>query len=425
MANTLVLGCMWGDEAKAKIVDYLAEKADFVVRFQGGSNAGHTIVTGGKKYVFHTIPSGIMYPETLCLIGAGVLIDPESVTEEIKSLEKEGLDFKKRLLIDFRCGIVLPLHKKLDQKQEKSLGKAKIGTTGRGIGPAYSDYTARTGLRLNDLQFPDFLAERLQELYSYHHQKISASELADETQRLGKAWRYLKKFTGDVEMSLFSAQQDGSEILFEGAQGALLDTIFGNYPYVTSSRVMADAVGIGTGFSSRYLDKVIGVYKAYATRVGEGPFISEILGDLADTIRTTGNEFGSTTGRPRRIGWFDAVAASYSARINKLDALAVTCLDVLSGLPELNLCIAHRQKRQRQDNYDFHTLQAAEISPVYETLPGWDEDISGCRSLEQLPLNARRYLQAIEDNLETPLEIVSVGKDRAQTFTLKRKGGKR
>ncbi len=425
MANTLVLGCMWGDEAKAKIVDYLAEKADFVVRFQGGSNAGHTIVTGGKKYVFHTIPSGIMYPNSICLIGAGVLIDPESVMEEIKSLEKEGIDFKQRLLIDFRCGLVLPLHKKLDQQQESSLGQAKIGTTGRGIGPAYSDQTARTGLRLNDLQFPDYTLDRLKALYKYHHQKLSESELQEMVSQLSKAWRYLKKYSGDVETTLFQAYLDKSEILFEGAQGALLDTIFGNYPYVTSSRVMADAVGTGTGFSARYLDKVIGVYKAYATRVGEGPFISEIHTELAETIRKTGNEYGSTTGRPRRIGWFDVVAASYSARINKLDALAITCLDVLSGLPELKLCIAHKQKRQRQDNYDFHTLEAPEISPVYETLESWDQDISACRSLAKLPLAAQRYLQAIEDNLETPVRIVSVGKDRTQTFTINPKGVKK
>ncbi|GAB1365240.1 adenylosuccinate synthase [Candidatus Cloacimonadaceae bacterium] len=421
MSNTLVLGCMWGDEAKAKIVDYLAEKADFVVRFQGGSNAGHTIVTEGKKYVFHTIPSGIMFPQTLCLIGAGVLIDPAAVLEEIKALEKQGINLKDRLLIDFRAGLVLPLHKELDAEQEGRLGDARIGTTKRGIGPAYSDYTARTGLRLHDLQFEGYTAERLQALYRHHHKKITKEQLQEEVVSLSKAFRSLKKYVGDVELSLYEAHRDGSNILFEGAQGALLDNIYGNYPFVTSSRVMTDAVGTGTGFSARYLDKVIGVYKAYCTRVGEGPFVTEIKDELAETIRKTGNEYGATTGRPRRIGWFDTVAASYSARLNKLDCLAITCLDVLSGLPELKLCVAHKQKGRRQENYDFHSFEANEVSPVYETFSGWEEDISGCRSLAKLPLAARRYLVALEDYLETKVEIVSVGKDRKQTFTINRK----
>ncbi|MDD4309216.1 MAG: adenylosuccinate synthase [Candidatus Cloacimonetes bacterium] len=419
MSSTLVLGCMWGDEAKAKIVDYLGKDTDVVVRFQGGNNAGHTIVTGGKKYVFHAIPSGILYPKTKCFIGSGVVIDPFDLLEEIKLLESNGLKLDKRLFIDQRAGIVLPLHKILDERNEKRLAEAKIGTTKRGIGPAYSDLTARVGIRFLDLAYPDYLKSRVTELYRYHGIEISKAELENEIVPLLKAMEKLKHYINDVEVLLAIAEGNEERILFEGAQGALLDLTYGSYPYVTSSRVMTDAVGIGTGFSARNLDNVLGVYKAYCTRVGEGPFPTEIDDEIATRIRTTGNEFGSTTGRPRRIGWFDTVAAKYSARINTVDNFALTCLDVLSGLQQIKLCTAYKYHGHEIDLFIFHPMEMQNVKPIYEDFPGWEEDISACRSIGKLPKAAQLYLEAIEDYIKSNLMIVSVGKDRKQTFTIK------
>ena len=423
MSSILILGCMWGDEAKAKIVDYLGANTDVVVRFQGGNNAGHTIVTGGKKYVFHAIPSGILYPKTKCFIGSGVVIDPFDLLEEIKLLEANGLKLTKRLYIDKRAGVVLPLHKMLDERNEKRLAEAKIGTTKRGICPAYSDLTARVGIRMMDLAHPEYLIPRVAELYSYHGIEISDSDLEKEIIPLLKAMEKLLYYINDVEVLLALAENKGERILFEGAQGALLDLTYGSYPYVTSSRVMTDAVGIGTGYSARNLDKVLGVYKAYCTRVGEGPFPTEIDDETATRIRTIGNEFGSTTGRPRRIGWFDTVAGKYSARINTVDTFALTCLDVLSGLPQIKLCTAYEYHGEEIDLFLSHPMELQQIKPVYEELPGWEEDISACRSKSKLPKAAQHYLEALEDYLRIPVEIVSVGKDRKQTFKINIAGG--
>jgi len=419
MASLLVLGCMWGDEAKAKIVDYLAGPADYVVRFQGGSNAGHTIVTDGKKYVFHTVPSGILYSKIKCVIGAGVLIDLESLDEELKALKQAGVAIgKSRLVIDFRAGLVLPLHKELDGAHESKLGTSRIGTTKRGIGPAYSDLTARVGLRLEDLDHPEYLAKRLTQLYEYHHKKPDKTTIEQEIDKLQGLWKGLKKYVGNVEKILYEAEAKDKNILFEGAQGALLDLNYGSYPYVTSSRVMSDAVGIGTGYSTRKINEVIGVYKAYCTRVGEGPFVTELFNDTANRIRTIGNEFGATTGRPRRIGWFDAVMGRQSARINALDHFAITCLDVLSGLEELKICRAYEYNGKESIWPENHLVEYDQVKPVYQVFPGWEEDITDCKNINDLPLNAQDYLGAIQDYLDTPLRIVSVGKDRKQTFIL-------
>jgi len=423
MSSILVLGCMWGDEAKAKIVDYLAEEARYVVRFQGGSNAGHTIVTNGKKYVFHTVPSGILYPEVTCLIGAGVVIEPSALLDEIKALEAQDLQVQGRLIIDPRAALVLPLHKELDAGGEKRLGKAMIGTTQRGIGPAYSDLTARTGIRLEDLAYPEYLKERLIALYNYHHRKLSASEADKMTAELQKYYRQLKKYLGNVEQVIYKAYSADENLLFEGAQGSLLDLGFGSYPYVTSSRVLTDGVGSGTGFSARYLDKVIGIYKAYGTRVGEGPMPTELHDEIGERIRQTGHEYGATTGRPRRIGWFDAVAGAQTARINALDSFALTCLDVLSGLSELKVCTAYQIKRKVVDGFVSHPLELQQVKPVYEVFAGWDADISKCKSFAKLPEAARRYLQAIEGYLGIPLQIISVGRERKQTFIMPKNRG--
>jgi adenylosuccinate synthase len=421
MASILVLGSMWGDEGKAKIVDYLASSADYVVRFQGGSNAGHTIVSGEKKYVLHTIPSGILYPQTKCLIGAGVLIDPPAVIEEIKTLEQAGINFKNRLLIDLRAGIVLPLHKQIDLEIETKRRGMQIGTTLKGIGPAYSDLTARYGIRMEDLANPITLKYRIKQLYGYHHIGIGKQDLDILVEKLHKDWKYLKKYVGDVEILLNNiAVKEEKTILFEGAQGTLLDLTFGTYPYVTSSRVMTDGVGIGTGFSARRLNKVLGVYKAYATRVGIGPFPTEMIyEEEADYIRKIGNEYGSTTGRPRRIGWFDAVAGKFSARINALDNAVLTCLDVLTGIEELKICTGYKYKGKIHCSLDLNELQLILSEPVYETFDGWDTDISNCKNINKLPLTARLYIKAIEDHIQTPISLVSVGKERHQTIEIK------
>jgi adenylosuccinate synthase len=416
MSAIAVLGCMWGDEAKAKIVDYLGDTADYVVRFQGGSNAGHTIVLDGKKFVFHTVPSGILYPKTRCLIGAGVVIDPLSLVKEIQDLEACGLSFARRLIIDEKAGIVLSLHQELDSSNEQRLKEAKIGTTGRGIGPAYADMTARSGIRLGDLAHPAYLKQRLIELYRYHGHAADTKSINEVTTQLSQAWKVLKKYTGSVEQILHEARISGASIMFEGAQGTLLDRIWGSYPYVTSSNTILDAVGIGTGYSARLIDEVLGIFKAYATRVGEGPFPTELDGPLADQIRRQGNEFGATTGRPRRIGYFDAVLAAYTARLNTLDGIALTLLDVLSGIEDLRICVGYKYKNKVLTTPPAHPVELSKVKPLYLSLKGWEEDISAVRSLDALPQNARIYLEAIEDLLEIPVKIVSVGKERKQTF---------
>ena len=416
MSAIAILGCMWGDEAKAKIVDYLGDSADFVVRFQGGSNAGHTIVVDGKKYVFHTVPSGILYPKTKCLIGAGVVIDPKSLVAEIRELEDSGLDFAKRLIIDDKAGLVLPLHQELDKSNEELLAKAKIGTTGRGIGPTYADLSSRVGIRLGDLAHPAYLRQRVKEIYRFHGRDLTSDELNEILASLKDSWKVLKKYCMPTESILHDARLSGAKILFEGAQGTLLDRIWGSYPYVTSSSTIVDAIGIGTGFSARHLDEVLGVFKAYCTRVGEGPFPTEIHDALAEQIRQQGNEFGSTTGRPRRIGHFDAVLAAYSARINALDGIAVTLLDVLSGIKELKICVGYEHKGKTLVSPPSHPQDLGKVTPIYVTLEGWEEDITGVRSMADLPPAARNYLKAIEDLIEVPVKVVSVGKDRSQTF---------
>lgn len=418
MSAIAILGCMWGDEAKAKIVDYLGDTADYVVRFQGGSNAGHTIVVEGKKFVFHSVPSGIMYPGTKCLIGCGMIIDPLGLVKEIRELEACGLEFHKRLIIDEKVGLVLPLHQELDKSNEERLATSKIGTTGRGIGPAYADMTARTGIRLGDLRHPAYLKQRIRELYDYHGQSLDAEGLREVMTQLKEAWTVLKKYCMSIETILSDAYLSGARIIFEGAQGSLLDRSWGSYPYVTSSNTIVDAVGIGSGFPSRLLDEVLGVFKSYVTRVGEGPFPTEIHGPLADQIRKQGNEFGSTTGRPRRIGHFDAVLGAYSARLNTLDGIALTLLDVLSGIEELKICVGYKLRNKVLITPPAHPLELSKVEPQYITLKGWEEDITGVRSKEALPANAQIYLEAIEDLLEVPVKVVSVGKQRNETFKI-------
>ena len=418
MSSLAVLGCMWGDEAKAKIVDFLGEDADVVVRFQGGANAGHTIVVDGIKYVFHSVPSGMLYPEVKCVIGSGVIVDPRGIKAEIENLMKAGIDFGGRLFIDERAAMVLSIHKELDLSSEQRLGKAKIGTTGRGIGPAYADRVARRALRLVDLRFPTWLRERLIALYAHHHLHIKDAELEAEIDELVKLYDFLKPFVCQTEGLLWEWYSQGQRFLFEGAQGTLLDLVYGSYPYVTSSHTMSGGISIGTGLPPRSINKILGVYKAYCTRVGEGPMPTELTDEVGDYIRKAGNEFGSTTGRPRRIGWFDAVAARYTAQINGIDSFALTLLDVLSGIETLKICTSYWLDGERFEGYPSHHLDLARVQCEYLEMPGWEDDISGCTQLEQLPKVAVEYLEAVQDLVEKPLQLVSVGKERKQTIVI-------
>jgi adenylosuccinate synthase len=418
MSSIAVLGCLWGDEAKAKIVDVLGECADVVVRFQGGSNAGHTIYLDGTKYVFHSIPSGILYPQAVCVIGSGVVVDAFDLLNEIKGLEKQGVSFQDRLLIDLRAALVLPLHKELDAGNEDKSGKHKIGTTLRGIGPAYSDDRARTGLRLNDLYHKDYLIRRLDSLYQYHGRKITIKDKEDLIKKLLAAGKKLAPFVAQTDTYIRKRYKQGDRILFEGAQGTLLDITYGTYPFVTSSNVAAGGICTGAGVPLKMVDKIIGVYKAYGTRVGEGPFPTELKDAIGDAIRIKGHEFGATTGRPRRIGWFDAVAARYTAELNGLDRLAITLLDVLTGLEEIKICTAYWIDGQRTEDYPADPFLQAKVMPEYLTLKGWDKDITACKKFSSLPKKAKEYIDVIQDLLAVPVEIISVGRERSQTIII-------
>ncbi len=419
MSSIAVLGCMWGDEAKAKIVDVLGECADVVVRFQGGGNAGHTIHLKEKKYVFHGIPSGILYPETVCVIGSGVVIDVFDLLKEIDDLKRKGIYFTDRLMIDPRVSLVLPLHKDLDAANEDKSGKNKIGTTRKGIGPAYSDDRARAGIRLNDLYYKDHLKNRIENLYKYHNLKITDKDLQLLIKKLQDAGKKLASYVKQTDTYIRRRYAQGDSILFEGAQGTLLDITYGTYPYVTSSNTIAGGIATGVGVPLKMVDKVIGVYKAYCTRVGDGPFPTELNNPVGDKIRLQGNEFGATTGRPRRIGWFDAVAAKYSAEINGLDGLAVTLLDVLSGMDELKICTAYWIDGKRTEDYPADPFLLYKAEPEYLTLKGWKKDITQVKKYKALPKAAKDYLEVIQDLLAVPIEIVSVGKERSQTIIIK------
>ena len=416
MSTLAILGCLWGDEAKAKVVDYLGASADVVVRFQGGANAGHTIVVEGRKYVFHSVPAGILYPNCNCVIGSGVVVDPFRLRDEMRAVQDSGINFVCRLFIDERASMVLPLHQELYQLQEKRLGEAKIGTTGRGIGPAYADRVSRRALRLIDLAHPEWQGMRLQALYEHH--QIQLEDLEAKLADLQDVYEFLKPYLAQTDELLWDWYLQDKHILFEGAQGTLLDLVYGSYPYVTSSQTISGSISVGTGLTPRCINKIIGVYKAYGTRVGEGPFPTEIEGETGDLIRKQGNEYGATTGRPRRVGWFDAVAAVYTARLNGLDGMALTLLDVLGGIGELKICTGYWLEGKRVKGFLSHHLDLARVQPEYLTLPGWDVDISSCTSLVRLPKAAKDYLDAVQDLVGTQIELVSVGPDRKQTIVI-------
>ena len=411
MYSTAVLGCAWGDEAKAKIVDVLAKDANYIVRFQGGNNAGHTIKLKENKYVFHLVPSGILYPEKMCLIGSGVVIDPFQLLAEMDNLKTQGISFENRFFIDPRAQIVLPLHRELDGMAESSDSKTKIGTTKRGIGPCYADAIARYGIRFGDLYDKEYLQERLENIFKFHN--YPDSEIDDVLNELILISEKLKPFIKQIPYLLNDATD--KNILFEGAQGALLDVTFGTYPFVTSSHTLSGGIAIGAGFGKR-VDRIVGVFKSYYTRVGNGPFPTELKDETGDKIRIRGNEFGSTTGRPRRCGWFDAVAAKYAAMLNGIDEIALTLLDVLSGFETLKICTGYKIKDITTNEFPSISKTLEHVVPQYIELPGWKEDITGITAINKLPMAALNYIAKVEELIGKKVTIVSVGPERGQTI---------
>jgi len=422
--NVVVIGTQWGDEGKGKVVDLLTEQVAAVVRFQGGHNAGHTLVIDGEKTVLHLIPSGILRPSVQCLIGNGVVLEPHALIEEVVGLEARGVPVRERLRISPACPLILPYHARLDHAREAARGSQKIGTTGRGIGPAYEDKAARRGVRLGDLLYWQGFAAKLAEVMEYHNfmlEKYYQAEPVDYQQTLAQCAEVAEQIlpmVADIVPLLHELRKQGANLLFEGAQGALLDVDLGTYPFVTSSNTTAGGTAVGSGFGPRYLDYVLGITKAYSTRVGSGPFPTELFDDIGARLAQRGNEFGSTTGRPRRCGWFDAVALKQAVQINSISGLCLTKLDVLDGLETLRICTGYEGPDGVAGLPRFASEYYADIRPVYEELPGWQESTLGVRRLEDLPVNARAYIETIEAVVEAPIDIISTGPDRAETIVL-------
>ncbi|WP_372870300.1 adenylosuccinate synthase [Shewanella sp.] len=421
--NVVVLGTQWGDEGKGKIVDLLTEQAKYVVRYQGGHNAGHTLVIDGVKTVLHLIPSGILRDNVKCIIGNGVVLAPDALMKEISMLKERGVPVEERLLISEACPLILPFHCAVDIAREKARGNKAIGTTGRGIGPAYEDKVSRRGLRVGDLFNAELFAEKLKEVMKYHNFMLTeyyGAEAVDYQKTLDDALAmadYLKSMCVDVTEMLDQARKAGENILFEGAQGTLLDIDHGTYPFVTSSNTTAGGVATGSGFGPCHLDYVLGIMKAYTTRVGAGPFPTELECEIGDHLGTKGHEFGATTGRKRRPGWLDAVAMKRAIQINSLTGICLTKLDVLDGLKEVKICVGYQQP---DGTVTTVTPLAAEgyelVTPVYESMPGWSENTFGVTSMDLLPQAAVNYIKRIEEILETPIDIISTGPDRNETF---------
>lgn len=425
MANVVVVGAQWGDEGKGKVVDIYTEFADEIVRYQGGNNAGHTLVVGDEKVVLHLIPSGVLHEGKRCIIGNGVVLDPEVFIMEVNRLKAAGrLQDDSTLLLSESLHIIMPYHKRLDIAREAQSGDKKIGTTGRGIGPCYEDKIGRRGIRLMDLVDPVIFARRLRE--NLDEKNILLERLGEEPLGYNEIYRayqdhaqILKKYMADTALVLSKELKAGKNLLFEGAQGTLLDVDHGTYPYVTSSSTCAGGAATGSGVSPRDIHEIVGISKAYVTRVGSGPFPTELLDETGEKLRQIGAEFGATTGRPRRCGWFDAMVIRYAVRINGLTGIALTKLDVLSDFDVIKVCTGYRFEGQNLETLPakLETFEACE--PVYEELPGWKTDITGVRSFEQLPVNAQRYVRRLEELAGCPIVLVSVGPRRDQTMQLR------
>ncbi|WNG59410.1 adenylosuccinate synthase [Archangium gephyra] len=430
MPNVVVIGAQWGDEGKGKVVDLLTEHAQVVVRFQGGNNAGHTLVVGGQKTVLHLIPSGILHAGKTCVIGNGVVLDPAVLVKEIDALKERGfLKDDSHFLISDNAHVIFPWHKLLDTHREKARGVSAIGTTGRGIGPAYEDKVARRGIRVRDLLNSERLRKRiderlpgvrdeLRELCRAANEtapELDAQKFQDEFAALGNR---LRPHVTDVSLYLSSQVQRGARILFEGAQGTLLDVDHGTYPFVTSSNCVAGNAAVGSGLGPTTIDKVMGISKAYTTRVGSGPFPTELTDETGDRLRKVGDEFGATTGRPRRCGWLDGVVLRYAVRVNGLWGMALTKLDVLSGLKTLQICNAYELDGKRITELPGDYEDLARVKPLYETLPGWDDKLASVRTFDELPDAAKRYVRRVEEISGVPVVCISVGADRGETVLL-------
>jgi adenylosuccinate synthase len=416
--NIAVLGAQWGDEGKGKIVDLLTPNFSIVARYQGGHNAGHTVYANGRKFVLRLLPSGILHDGIVCVIGNGVVVDPQALFDEIDEVAKAGIAIDNRLRISDKAHLILPYHRELDLLSEARRGERKIGTTSRGIGPAYEDKIARRGVRVGDLANPESLAEAVEHNVAARNRIIGDSTmdarqvLAD----LARAWERMKPWVTDVSLFLDRARAEGRAIMFEGAQGTLLDIDHGTYPYVTSSNATIGGVCTGLGVGPRAIDGVLGVAKAYTTRVGEGPLPTELTGEIGNRLRESGQEFGAVTGRPRRCGWYDAVAVRYAVRVNGLTALALTKLDVLDGLPELQVCTSYRCHGATLTEMPGDLAQLAACEPVYETLPGWRAPTAGARTYAELPREAQRYVARLEEITGVSAALISTGSAREDTI---------
>jgi len=422
--NVVVIGTQWGDEGKGKIVDWLTDHVEGVVRFQGGHNAGHTLVIGGKKTIVRLIPSGIMHPGKKCFVGNGVVVSPEAIMKEIGELEAAGLDVVGRLRISEACPLILPHHVALDAARERAKGEAKIGTTGRGIGPAYEDKVARRAIRVQDLYARERFAAKLGEVLDYHNfvlknyfkaDVVDFQKTLDDTLALGEK---LKPMVADVSGEINAIIKSGKSLLFEGAQAALLDVDHGTYPFVTSSNCLAGQASAGAGVGPQQLHYVLGVAKAYATRVGGGPFPTELDDEVGEHLRVRGNEYGSVTGRPRRCGWFDAAALRRAVQLNGLSGLCITKLDVLDGLDVVRLAVGYKVRGEDRDILPVGAEALAICQPIYEEFPGWKESTVGIKAFDQLPVNAQKYLKRLEQLAGAPVVLISTGPDREETIVL-------
>ena len=424
MSSVVVVGTQWGDEGKGKITDFLSEQAEYVARYQGGDNAGHTIQFGGETYKLHLIPSGIFSPEKLCIIGNGVVVNPKSLVTELAYLHERNIT-TDNLRISDRAHVILPYHIELDRLQEEAKGDKKIGTTIKGIGPAYMDKAARVGIRIADLLDREVFEERLrlnledknrQFTKLYDASPMNFEEIFEEYYEYGQQ---IKQYVCDTSVLLNDALDNGKRVLFEGAQGVMLDIDQGTYPFVTSSNPLAGGVTIGSGVGPSKVTKVVGVCKAYTSRVGDGPFPTELFDEIGSRIREVGREYGTTTGRPRRVGWFDSVVMRHSKRVSGITNLCLNSIDVLTGLETVKICVAYRKSNGEEiSHYPASLVELGQCEPVYEELPGWTEDITGCRTLEELPIEAQNYVRRVSELVGVKISTFSVGPDRNQTNIL-------
>ncbi len=426
MSNIVVVGTQWGDEGKGKVVDLMTAKADLVVRYQGGANAGHTLVVDGQQFIFHIIPSGILYEGKKCLIGNGLVVDPEVLLQEIDKLAKVGIAVDpERLSLSDKAHLIMPYHRAIDVAREAAMGGKKIGTTGRGIGPCYEDKVARVGIRAVDLTDPEVFEEKLKanlKEKNFYLTKLLGAESLEVSPILESYLRMAERlapYITDVSIEMDNTLKAGGRILFEGAQGTHLDVDHGTYPFVTSSNPVAGNACAGTGIGPNQLHHILGIVKAYTTRVGAGPFATELTDRIGEHIQEKGKEFGATTGRRRRCGWLDLVVVRDSARLNGLNSLAITKLDVLTGLDELNICVGYDLNGKELNYRPSSMKKMAQCKPIYQKVPGWQEDISGARAIEQLPRNAQQYIRTIEDITGVPVSVVSVGPARDATIVVK------